>query len=369
MSNISLTNPQNVKELLLQSTPKLGGIVDLQIFGNLESIVCGNNDIEEFKNSNLISSLKTIDCSNNQLIGTMFPVNNNPNLETLRVNNNTFSNEFPSVSYNGSLSLLDASFNTFTGDVPNLYGTILSTAYFNDNNFDSLPKAQKIDIDLTQGSGTFSEGDTVTQLVQGTFIITGVVENIETVGSIQTFYLTGITDDKDGSLLFSSGVDYDDVTNGVASYPVVDSSIVNVITDTINIFHIQNNSIVADIQDFFQPVYNSTPSLTDFRCSNNSLNGTIIDLDRFPNLSNFDCSSNNIANFSGNITSILLSFNAQNNVLNQSAVDLILSTFDSVGHSGGTLLLDGTGNASPTNGTSNINYTSLIGKGWTVQVN
>lgn len=369
MANISFTNPQNIKELLLQSTPKLGGVVDLSIFSNLESIICSNNDITEFKNSNLLSSLKVINCSNNLLTGTAFSVNNNPNLETLSVNNNTFSGSFPSLEKNSSLSFIDGSYNTFSGDLPNLYSTVASTVYLNDNGFTGIPKTQKITIDLTTGSGDFAEGDTITQLVQGTFIISATLANIETVGNIQTFYLVGITDTKDGSLLFSSGIDYDDLTNGIAAYPVTSSSVINAITDTVSIFHCQNNSIVGDIQDFFQDVYTSTPALTDFRCSNNSINGTILDLDRFPTLSNFICSDNNIANFSGGVTSILTTFNAQNNVLNQAAIDEILLQFDTAGASNGTLLLDGTGNAAPTSGNSNSNYLSLVSKGWTVQIN
>ena len=85
MANISLTNPQNVKELLLNSTPKLGGTVDVQIFSNLESIVCSNNNIEEFKNSNLISGLRTVDVSQNQLIGNMFSLDK-PGKKLVRFN-------------------------------------------------------------------------------------------------------------------------------------------------------------------------------------------------------------------------------------------------------------------------------------------
>jgi ABC-type oligopeptide transport system substrate-binding subunit len=62
-------------------------------------------------------------------------------------------------------------------------------------------------------------------------------------------------------------------------------------------------------------------------------------------------------------------FHFNTNALSQASVDQILLNLDTAGYSSGSLFLNGGTSSSPTSGTSNANYLSLIGKSWSVNIN
>ena len=114
-------------------------------------------------------------------------------------------------------------------------------------------------------------------------------------------------------------------------------------------------------------------ALTEFRCNNNSLTGSIPDLSANTALTSAWLFSNSLTG--SNITAVsatLGSFQAQNNQLPQSAVDAILAAFVAAGRTSadGQVLLNlgGTGNAAPSAaGVTDKN--TLISRGWTVTTN
>lgn len=483
MANISLTNPHNVTSVLLSSSPKLGGDIDISVFSAIEDFSCENNNIASFKGNSVAATLKSLNVSDNLLVGSMESLSNNAALESFRCNNNSLNSSFPDITRNPLITYIDGSFNLFTGKLPNTFNApALETLYLNDNLFDSLAKSQTVDVDLNIGAGSFAVGDKVYQLVDGVRI-EGTIAKEETNANIQTLYLIDISDDGLGSLLFSSGANYSDLFSGIGSlgienqFSVTESGgkflIDGISQDTLNLergkiyrfaytgvnipllsttidgihnagveytdgisvdvaneivtfivpqdapsalyyydavvadsgggafitdatdgeevdvyfavvgnetnvpiineslvnFYCQNCGIDDDIDNFFFTSYTSPGALADFRCSNNLITGSINNLVDFPSLAYVDISTNQIANFNTSVSSILLTFNAQNNLLNQSATDKILLEFDNAGASNGTLTLDGTGNSAPTDGATNANYLSLISKGWTVNIN
>jgi Leucine-rich repeat (LRR) protein len=482
MANISLTNPQNVKSVLLSSSPKLGGSIDISVFSTLETFSCENNEIVSFKGNNVIASLKTLNVSYNNLVSQLEAVNNNVNLETFKFNNNSLTGTIPDITNCSSLIELSGGQNQLTGALPNTFNCpVIERIYLNDNLLSGLASSQIIEINPNGGSGDFAEGDTIYQLVDGIRISGTIAKIVDVSASLKQLYVINITDDDAGDLLFSSGSDYTDIyagsgevgiaktftitwtgtkfevdgaetatlnlkrnkiyrflypagqefafsttidgihnggvkfTDGITQsineftfivpddcpetlyyynvttadggdgalfadtitgeYVTVYNSVtsyttnVPIINESIQECYIQNNSIIEDLSDIFQTSYNGTPALQDFRCNDNSITGTIPNLSTFASLSYFDCSSNNIANFSGSVTSILTYFNATNNDLNQTAVDNLLAAFDAAGQSSGTLLLSGGTNDAPTGGATNANYLSLLSKGWTVTIN
>lgn len=68
------------------------------------------------------------------------------------------------------------------------------------------------------------------------------------------------------------------------------------------------------------------------------------------------------------VSNTIIGFEAQDNLLPESAVNGLLVAFDNAGGTNGTLKLGGTGNAAAT-GAGLTAKTSLEGKGWTVTVN
>jgi Leucine-rich repeat (LRR) protein len=483
MANISLTNPQNIKSLLLSSSPKLGGKIDISVFSNLEDFSCENNEVVEFTGNNVISTLKTLNISYNFLSAALGDVDNNVNLETFKCNNNNITGTFPDISRCVSLDEISAGVNQITGSLPNTFGCPnITKLYLNDNLFSSLTSSQIIDINLNNGTGTFVENEKLYQFIDG-IRLQGTISKIITNGPNSQLYITEIQAEDESSLLFSSGAGYTDifsssnildvsntytatiqsdkyyidnnetpaiyltrgkvykfvypasnqikfsttidgthgggveytdgitidtvenellfavpldapeslfyygstadmgggvlVTSGTVPAELINaynsvtgfSTSIPVVPQSLQYGYFQNNSLVLNLDDLFQDTYSGTPALIDFRASNNSITGFIPDLSVFTNLSYFDISSNSVANFIGDVGSILVYFNASNNALNQTAVDNLLEAFDEAGQENGNLLLNGGTNSAPTNGATNSNYLSLISKGWTITIN
>jgi hypothetical protein len=121
----------------------------------------------------------------------------------------------------------------------------------------------------------------------------------------------------------------------------------------------------------------SIPSLTTntalnyFYCDSNQLTGSIPSLTTNTALVLFLCNDNQLTDFSGGTVSTTLDyFQAQNNLLTETAVNAILAAFVAANRTTGTRMLNlgGTGNAAPT-GQGITDKATLQSRGWTVITN
>ena len=131
-------------------------------------------------------------------------------------------------------------------------------------------------------------------------------------------------------------------------------------------FICNNNQLTGSI-----PSLSANTALTAFICSSNQLTGSIPSLSANTALTAFNCSSNQLTGWSGGTVSATLGdFQAQNNLLTQSAVDAILAAFVAAGRTTGTRILNlgGVGNATPS-ATGLTDKATLQSRGWTVTTN
>jgi hypothetical protein len=112
-------------------------------------------------------------------------------------------------------------------------------------------------------------------------------------------------------------------------------------------------------------------NLQTFYCFGNLLEGSIPSLSGLTLLTGFACSENQLTSFAGgSVSNTLGDFYAQNNQLNVSGVNNILSAFVAANRTTGARVLNlgGIGNAAPT-GQGIIDKATLTGRGWTVITN
>ena len=121
----------------------------------------------------------------------------------------------------------------------------------------------------------------------------------------------------------------------------------------------------------------SIPSLTTntaliyFNCGSNQLTGSIPSLTTNTALIYFYCYNNQLTDFAGGtVSNTLGDFQAQNNLLTETAVNAILAAFVAANRTTGTRVLNlgGTGNAAPT-GQGITDKATLQSRGWTVTTN
>ena len=127
-----------------------------------------------------------------------------------------------------------------------------------------------------------------------------------------------------------------------------------------------SNQLTGNIPDL-----SANTALTLFYCNSNQLTGNIPDLSANTALTLFHCNSNQLTGWSGGTVSADLgSFQAQNNLLTQAAVDAILAAFVAAGRTTGTRILNigGTGNAAPS-AAGLADKATLESRGWTVTTN
>lgn len=115
------------------------------------------------------------------------------------------------------------------------------------------------------------------------------------------------------------------------------------------------------------PDLSGHPVLESVDVSGNRFAGSIPNLSANAGMVEFRCSGNLLSGFAGSIPSSLLTFDASDNLLNESTVDAILVAFAAAGSAGGYLALDGGGNSLPS-GTGQAAVAELAARGWTVLV-
>ena len=129
-------------------------------------------------------------------------------------------------------------------------------------------------------------------------------------------------------------------------------------------FHGNSNQLTGSI-----PSLAANTALREFYCSSNQLTSSIPSLAANTALQYFLCGSNQLTSYTGGgVSNTLSTFDASTNQLPAAAINSILADFVAAGRAGGTLTLNGTGNAAPT-GQGLIDKAALSGLGWTVTTN
>ena len=131
-------------------------------------------------------------------------------------------------------------------------------------------------------------------------------------------------------------------------------------------FSCRENQLTGSI-----PSLSANTAMTVFSCYSNQLTGSIPSLSANTAMTVFYCYSNQLTGYAGGGVSITLGdFRAENNLLTQAAVDLILSDFVAANKTTGTRILNigGTGNAAPS-AAGLLDKATLVSRGWTVTTN
>ena len=158
---LSLTSPTTIQSIDLgTSNPKLGGVVDVSDFTNLQEIKCQEHDLIQVNgyadNPNIkivlisgnllsgsipditgMSSLERFYVTVNQFTGTFPDISENPNLQVINVGDNNLTGTLPDISAIGypSLFRFNAYDNSFTGAIPDMVNIPkLDLMYINNNN-------------------------------------------------------------------------------------------------------------------------------------------------------------------------------------------------------------------------------------------
>ena len=118
---ITLTPPQNITSIGLGiSSPKLGGVVDVSDFTNLQEIRCGNHDLTEVKGYADNPNIYTVLISSNQLSGSIPDITGMSSLRNFWVMFNQFTGTFPDISGNPDLQVINVGSNNLTGTLPDI---------------------------------------------------------------------------------------------------------------------------------------------------------------------------------------------------------------------------------------------------------
>ena len=127
--------------------------------------------------------------------------------------------------------------------------------------------------------------------------------------------------------------------------------------------------LTAPVAMRFPSAVGADSTLQYFYCYANQLTGSIPSLTANTALQYFYCNSNQLTGYTGGGVSNTLSiFDASTNQLPAAAINAILADFVAAGRAGGTITLNGTGNAAPT-GQGLTDKATLAGLGWTVSTN
>lgn len=322
------------------------------------------------------SRVTYLDCSFNQLSGSISSLSGSYGLQYFNCSGNALISNIPTLSNAISLNYFNCSNNKLSGSIPEISSSYNLQTFNCGTNYltGSLPKFTTSSYNLTSFNCSNNQ-------------LSGSIPNLESPllesFDCNTNYLVNIIP----SLTSSKYLTYFDCSNNRLS-----GSIPNPSSSIIQTFNCYSNYLTGSID-----ISNSS-TLVTFNCSNNQLSGSINSLEGCVSLSYFDCQNNYLLNGSipalyntpvleqayfrnnkfntyisasgtGYILPTSLYFlDVRNNLLPKESIDGILIDFDEAGGTNGFLLLDGTGNSGP--GASGILAAeSLTYKGWTVYTN
>ena len=118
---ITLAPPQNITSIDLgASSPKLGGVIDVSDFTNLQEIRCNDHDLTEVKGYADNPNIKIVLISGNLLSGSIPDITGMSSLERFWANANQFTGTFPNISGNPNLQVINVGNNNLTGTLPDI---------------------------------------------------------------------------------------------------------------------------------------------------------------------------------------------------------------------------------------------------------
>ena len=100
------------------SSPKLGGTVDVSLFTNLEELTCDGNDITEITGFYDNPNMKIVLAASNKLTGFIPALTGMPLLERYWVMVNEHTGGFPNINGLSQLGVINVGQNNLTGTLP-----------------------------------------------------------------------------------------------------------------------------------------------------------------------------------------------------------------------------------------------------------
>ena len=308
-------NPSSIIEINCgTSGPQLGGTIDVSQFPNLTSFKCDNNHITGITGISGLNSLTTLSFMGNRITGSIPSLP--PNLINFDCSNTTSEPR------------------TMTGSIPTLPSSIQRFACNNHNISGPIPP-----------------------------LPTGLVNFFAIINN-----LTGSIPNLSGYTKLANFRCENNLLSG--PFPTLPANIRNFDCSA-------NRGITGSLPNLSQ-----CPQLSRFACSITSVSGNIPNLGSNNSLQYFYGARTQLSGFSAEnaVTNKLGVFNMNDAKLTTSAVDAILAAFVAAGRTRDNattitqnfpdvvLNLAGTGNAIPTSGFSNVNYLTLVSRGWSVTI-
>jgi len=338
------------------SIPRLSGTIDLSAFSNLQNFRCVSNDITSVtgyeNNSNLVSFVVT----DNKLTGSIPALSAFTNITTLQYNSNLLTGPIPALSALKQCEILSFSNNQLTGPIPSLSGLANLLFFYCQNQTGAkltgpIPKLSGspllrqfwcFDNNLSGPIPSLSGLNNLQDFRCYTNQLTGPIPSLSALNDIRFFncssnQLTGFIPSLSG--LTSLREFYCHINPLGGSIPALHGLI------NLRIFRAHTCGLTGTI-----PSLSGLVQLFHFLCYQNQLIGSIPSLNELNNLSVFDCRANQLTGFDGgSVSNTLGTFQANNNQLNQSSVNSLLSAFVVANRtlSGSILNVGGTGNAAP----------------------
>jgi hypothetical protein len=310
---------------------KITGSVPILSSSLLAYLDCSYNQLSGSINSLSESySLQYLNCSNNALTGSIPSLSDAVSLYSFHCYYNRLSGSTPNLSSNFMLGYFNCSYNQMSGSISNLSSSLYSSSLFW---FDCSYNA------LTGSIPSLSNNQSLTNFYCNNNRLSGSIPNLNNNINLETF---------------------DCSSNSLAGYIPSLSNNVN-----LGYFSCRYNSITGSI-----PNLDNNIALYWLRANDNQLTGDIPYLGNNINLTNVSLNNNLLTGYiSGSISNVLENFEANTNLLSPAAVDAILIDINnSLTVNGNYIDLAGPGN-SPPSAIGSAVTASLISKGWTVYTN
>jgi len=283
------------------------------------SINCGTSlpKLSGSVNLTYFPNLTSFTCISNDII-SLSGYNENSNLKILKCNDNKITGNIPSLSSNIKLVSFHVQNNNLIGNIPNLNANNELVEFYCHNN------------NITGPIPNLNNNPQLKYFLCSVNELTGVIPSLSGLPNLLTLscdtnFLSGPIPNLSNNILLSN-------------------------------FFCHTNSLTGSI-----PSLDNNVNLNRFHCGYNQLSGNIPDLTANINLLSFYCHYNSLSGYNaGGISINTGTFNAQNNQLTTSAVDLILHAFWAANRTSGTkiLYIGGSGNAAPSY-TGGVTTTSI----------
>jgi hypothetical protein len=237
------------------SSPKLGGVINITSYTDLKSIICTNNDITNIQNTSSNTSLEYVNLSFNKITGLLPIIPMTNNLKHFDIRNNLISGFIPNLSsFSPRLEYFNCQDNFISGNFPNIVSPVLTglRVFVTDNN--------------TQ--------------------ITGYIPALSGLSQLYSFYVN------DNNLTGSiPNLNFNPVLNAFSASSNNLTGIIPVLSNNsvLLVFGVQNNLLTGVI-----PNLDSNTKLIYFLAGGNQLTGSIPNLNKNTDLEYFLTNNNNL---------------------------------------------------------------------------